>query len=81
MEEADFVLLIGTNVRLEAPLLNTRIRKAFMHKETDVALLGPQVDLTYDYMVNGEKFTVLGNTSCRPRHLPCRESKKQNKSE
>lgn len=52
VEDADFVLLIGTNVRFEAPLLNARIRKAFIHKETDVALIGPQVDLTYDYMVS-----------------------------
>ncbi|XP_013148064.1 PREDICTED: NADH-ubiquinone oxidoreductase 75 kDa subunit, mitochondrial [Papilio polytes] len=59
VEEADFVLLIGTNVRLEAPLLNTRIRKAFMHKETDVALLGPQVDLTYDYMHVGDSASIL----------------------
>lgn len=51
MEDADFVLLIGTNVRLEAPLLNARIRKAYVHKDTDVALIGPKVDLTYDYMV------------------------------
>lgn len=56
VEDADFVLLIGTNVRFEAPLLNARIRKAFVHKETDIALVGPKVDLTYDYMVS-----VLGD--------------------
>ncbi|KPI99867.1 NADH-ubiquinone oxidoreductase 75 kDa subunit, mitochondrial [Papilio xuthus] len=59
VEEADFVLLIGTNVRFEAPLLNTRIRKAFMHKETDVALIGPQVDLTYDYMYVGDSASIV----------------------
>lgn len=52
MEDADYVLLIGTNVRFEAPLLNARIRKAFVHKETDVALIGPHVDLTYEYTVS-----------------------------
>ena len=46
------MLLIGTNVRFEAPLLNARIRKAFVHKETDVAVVGPNVDLTYEYMVS-----------------------------
>lgn len=35
-EEADLVLLIGTNPRLEAPLLNSRIRKGYIHKETEV---------------------------------------------
>jgi len=51
IEEADLILLIGTNPRFEAPLLNARIRKTYIHKECDVALLGPKVDLTYDYEV------------------------------
>ncbi|XP_030025978.2 LOW QUALITY PROTEIN: NADH-ubiquinone oxidoreductase 75 kDa subunit, mitochondrial [Manduca sexta] len=59
VEEADFVLLIGTNVRFEAPLLNARIRKAFIHKETDVALVGPKVDLTYDYMHVGDSASIV----------------------
>ncbi|XP_026495934.1 NADH-ubiquinone oxidoreductase 75 kDa subunit, mitochondrial [Vanessa tameamea] len=59
VEDADFVLLIGTNVRFEAPLLNARIRKAFVHKETDIALIGPQVDLTYDYMHVGDSASVV----------------------
>lgn len=58
VEEADFVLLIGTNVRFEAPLLNARIRKAFVHKDTDVALIGPKVDLTYEYMVRYQTFRL-----------------------
>lgn len=52
MEQADLVLLIGTNPRYEAPLLNTRIRKAYVHNELEIALLGPKVDLSYDYEVN-----------------------------
>lgn len=36
VEEADLVLLIGTNPRLEAPLLNSRIRKGYVHNETEV---------------------------------------------
>lgn len=51
IEDADLILLIGTNPRFEAPLLNARIRKTYIHKECDVALLGPKVDLTYDYEV------------------------------
>lgn len=51
MEEADVVLLVGTNPRYEAPLLNTRIRKGYVHNETDIALIGPAVDLTYKYEV------------------------------
>ncbi|XP_061379204.1 NADH-ubiquinone oxidoreductase 75 kDa subunit, mitochondrial [Danaus plexippus] len=59
VEDADFVLLIGTNVRFEAPLLNARIRKAFIHKETDVALIGPKVDLTYEYTHVGDSASIV----------------------
>ncbi|KAL4711515.1 hypothetical protein ACJJTC_000531 [Scirpophaga incertulas] len=59
VEDADFVLLIGTNVRFEAPLLNARIRKAFIHKETDVAFIGPKVDLTYEYMHVGDSASLV----------------------
>ncbi|GIX70403.1 NADH-ubiquinone oxidoreductase 75 kDa subunit, mitochondrial [Caerostris extrusa] len=51
VEEADLVVLIGTNPRYEAPIFNARIRKAYVHNELDVALIGPKVDLTYDYEV------------------------------
>lgn len=54
VEEADLVLLIGSNPRLEAPLLNSRIRKAFIHNETEVALLGHRVDLRYEYTHLGD---------------------------
>lgn len=58
MENADLILLIGTNPRYEAPLLNSRIRKAYVHKECDVAYIGPQIDLTYKYTVI-IKFRIL----------------------
>ena len=59
IEDADLILLIGTNPRFEAPLLNARIRKTYIHKECDVALLGPKVDLTYDYEHLGEDTATL----------------------
>lgn len=49
IEEADLVLLVGTNPRFEASLVNTRLRKAHIHNELDIALVGEAVDLTYDY--------------------------------
>lgn len=49
VEEADVVLLIGTNPRFEAPLLNTRLRKAWINNELEVGLVGPEVNLTYTY--------------------------------
>ncbi|KFB51839.1 AGAP001653-PA-like protein [Anopheles sinensis] len=48
-EEADLVLLVGTNPRYEAPLLNTRLRKGYVHNELNIALIGPKVNLSYDY--------------------------------
>lgn len=51
IEEADLVLLVGTNPRFEAPLLNTRLRKSWINNELNVGLIGPKVDLTYDYEV------------------------------
>lgn len=35
-EEADVVLLVGTNPRFEAPLLNSRLRKGYIHNELEV---------------------------------------------
>lgn len=49
IEDADLLLLIGTNPRYEAPILNTRIRKCFINNELNVALIGTKVDLTYQY--------------------------------
>ena len=61
MEEADLVILVGTNTRWEAPLLNTRIRKAYVHNNTRVAVLGERVDLTYDYDYLGNTVNDLEN--------------------
>ena len=48
MDHAQKILLIGTNPRHEAPVLNSRIRKAWLHG-ADVTLVGEAADLTYDY--------------------------------
>jgi NADH-quinone oxidoreductase subunit G len=48
IDAAKSILLIGTNPRNEAPVLNARIRKAWT-KGAQVALIGPAADLTYDY--------------------------------
>jgi NADH-quinone oxidoreductase subunit G len=49
IEEADVVLLVGVNPRLEAPVLNARLRKRWLAGSLRVGLIGEQVDLTYDY--------------------------------
>lgn len=49
LEEADAILLVGTNPRHEAPLINTRIRKTWVKGGLEIGLIGEPVDLTYDY--------------------------------
>jgi len=59
IDTADKILLIGTNPRDEAPVLNARIRKAWING-ADVALVGEAVDLTYDYTHVGDDTDALG---------------------
>ncbi len=47
IEEADAVLLVGTNPRWEAPLINARLRKRFLASGLKVAAIGAQADLSY----------------------------------
>ncbi|MBL6642275.1 MAG: NADH-quinone oxidoreductase subunit G [PS1 clade bacterium] len=47
IEEADALLLIGSNPRLEAPVLNARIRKRYLMGDFPIAAIGEAVDLTY----------------------------------
>ncbi|KAJ2779462.1 ndufs1 NADH-ubiquinone oxidoreductase subunit [Coemansia interrupta] len=49
VEDADAVLLIGTNPRHEAPVLNARLRKPYLAGTAQFALIGEPADLTYDY--------------------------------
>jgi NADH-quinone oxidoreductase subunit G len=55
IEQADAMLLVGTNPRWEAPVLNARIRKRSLAGRFKVGVVGPQVDLTYknDYLGAG----------------------------
>jgi NADH-quinone oxidoreductase subunit G len=49
IEAADAVLLVGTNPRWEAPLVNARLRKRYLKGGFKVGLIGEAADLTYDY--------------------------------
>ncbi|KAJ3306487.1 hypothetical protein HDV03_005097 [Kappamyces sp. JEL0829] len=49
VEEADVLLLIGTNPRHEAPIINTRIRKAYLHHALEVGLIGAKPNLNYEF--------------------------------
>ncbi|SHF24803.1 NADH dehydrogenase subunit G [Ruegeria intermedia] len=60
IDTAKEIILIGTNPRDEAPVLNARIRKAWLAGAT-VKVIGPAVDLTYDYDHLGEDRAALAN--------------------
>ena len=47
IDEADALLLIGSNPRLEAPVLNARIRKRYLGGDFPIAAIGAPADLTY----------------------------------
>ncbi|KAI3406960.1 NdufS1 [Candida oxycetoniae] len=54
IEEADQILLVGTNPRFEAATLNTRIRKVWLRSNLEIASVGQDFESTFD-------FTALGN--------------------
>jgi NADH-quinone oxidoreductase subunit G len=49
LEEADAILLVGANPRLEAAVLNARILKGWRSGRLKVGVIGERADLTYDY--------------------------------
>ena len=50
VEESDLILLIGTNPRFEATMLNARIRKSYLNNNTKIISLCEIGDLTYPYL-------------------------------
>ncbi len=61
IEDADAILIIGSNPRREAPVLNARIRKAWMRNALRVGVIGERVDLTYPIDYLGAGPDTLGN--------------------
>ncbi|KAG6907251.1 hypothetical protein DXG01_009704 [Tephrocybe rancida] len=49
VDSADAILLIGTNPRHEAAVLNSRIRRSWLHSSVEIGLIGERVDTTYGY--------------------------------
>ncbi len=59
IEESDFILLVGTNPRYEATILNSRIRKSYLNNRAEIYSFGDQGDLTYPYKVISESNKAL----------------------
>lgn len=49
IEDADVVLIVGSNPRIEAPVLNARLRKRWLAGALRVGVIGEAADLTYSY--------------------------------
>ena len=49
IEDADAIIIIGSNPRLESPVLNARIRKRYVRGDVFIGVVGEQADLTYPY--------------------------------
>ena len=63
IDEADAILLIGTNPRLEAPVLNARIRRAWVSRGVPVAMIGTAADLTYPVEHLGDTAAAIASLS------------------
>jgi len=60
VDSAQYIQLIGTNPRDEAPVLNARIRKAWANG-ANIGLVGEAVGLTYDYAHAGTDRAALNS--------------------
>ena len=61
IEQADALLIVGSNPRREASILNARIRKQWRTGRLKVGVIGEKADLTYDYDYLGAGIETLGD--------------------
>ena len=59
IEKSDLILLVGTNPRLEATIVNARIRKAYLYKKLKIFSIGDPGDLTYPYENLGSNTSII----------------------
>jgi NADH-quinone oxidoreductase subunit G len=59
IESADVILLVGSDLRREAPLVNTRIQKSIRKRGAKVFAIGPVTDLTYKVEWLGDDLSAL----------------------
>ncbi|MDE2384174.1 MAG: NADH-quinone oxidoreductase subunit G [Alphaproteobacteria bacterium] len=66
IDDADAIMLIGCNPRLEAPVLNARIRKRLNKGGCIIGVIGDQADLTYKYHYMGAGPDSLNELAAHP---------------
>ncbi len=72
IDEADAILLIGCNPRIEAPVLNARIRKRLARGGCIIGVIGERADLTYNYEYIGAGPETLATLA---EHAPAKAQK------
>jgi NADH-quinone oxidoreductase subunit G len=50
IDQADAIMIIGANPRLESPVLNARIRRRYIAGDCLIGVVGEQADLSYEYV-------------------------------
>ena len=66
IETADAVLIVGSHLRWEAPLVNVRLRKAVKRGAT-IFVVGPEWETTYPATFLGDELSVLGDLPSKVR--------------
>ena len=66
MDQADAILIVGSNPRHEAPVLNARIRKRWLKGGAPIGVIGPAADLTYGHNYLGAGPETLAQAWDRP---------------
>ena len=61
IDNADAILLVGSNPRWEAAVLNSRIRKTYINNNCKVGLIGSKINLNYKYEHISENLSSLNN--------------------
>ena len=65
IEHTDALLIVGSNPRKEAAILNARIRKRWRSGQLKIGLIGPKADLTYRYDYLGAGTDSLSDVAAR----------------
>ncbi len=63
IDRADALLIVGSNPRIEAPIINARIRQRWLAGGFRVGVIGEQAELTYDYDYLGAGPGTLGDVA------------------
>jgi NADH-quinone oxidoreductase subunit G len=72
IDEADGLMIVGSNPRKEAPVLNARIRKRWLKGGFPISVIGEKADLTYEYNYLGAGPETL---TAFPEHPPAKMEK------